>query len=480
MNQTLRPYPQYKDSRLPWLGKIPAHWDELRAKYFFREVDERSATGQEEMLSVSHITGVTPRSQKNVTMFKAESNVGHKLCHPSDLVINTMWAWMAALGVSKWTGIVSPSYAVYRPIRSDAFVPEYIDHLLRTKPYATEYLCGSTGIRSSRLRLYPDKFLEIPIICPLYQEQSQMLAFLNVKDRLIRRYISSKRQLIKLLNEHKQAIINQAVTCGLDPNVRLKPSGIDWLGDVPKHWDLSALKQLAIVRLSGVDKHIFEDEIPIRLCNYTDVYNCNFITSDIDFMPATAKEAEIAAFALRKGDVLITKDSEMWDDIAIPALVTQDLSEVLCGYHLALVRPDCKQIEAEYLFRAFSAPTIAQQFNVAANGVTRYGLSKHTIKNALFLVPPLEEQRCICQWISENIQPITLSLERARREIDLIREYRNRLIADVVTGKLDVRNVQLPDLEKAKELDKLYEIEQLEARDTMEIDNEEADDAQEL
>ena len=138
MNQTLRPYPDYKDSRLPWLGKIPAHWDELRAKYFFREVDERSATGQEEMLSVSHITGVTPRSRKNVTMFKSESNVGHKLCHPGDLVINTMWAWMAALGVAKQTGIVSPSYAVYRPIRSNAFVSEYIDHLLRTKPYATE------------------------------------------------------------------------------------------------------------------------------------------------------------------------------------------------------------------------------------------------------------------------------------------------------------------------------------------------------
>lgn len=176
MSLALRPYPEYKESRLLWLGRIPSHWTEKRAKYFFREVDERSTTGEEELLSVSHITGVTPRSQKNVTMFKAESYAGHKLCRPSDLVINTMWAWMAALGVAKEFGIVSPSYGVYRPKNHDDLVPEFVDHLLRTQPYASEYWCRSTGIRSSRLRLYPEKFLEIPVACPPRSEQSHMLA----------------------------------------------------------------------------------------------------------------------------------------------------------------------------------------------------------------------------------------------------------------------------------------------------------------
>jgi type I restriction enzyme S subunit len=113
---TTQRYPGYRTARVRWLGEIPAHWGENRAKYFFREVDERSVTGDEELLSVSHTTGVTPRSQKNVTMFKAASYVGHKLARPNDIVINTMWAWMAALGVSKHTGIVSPSYAVYRSL----------------------------------------------------------------------------------------------------------------------------------------------------------------------------------------------------------------------------------------------------------------------------------------------------------------------------------------------------------------------------
>jgi type I restriction enzyme S subunit len=120
----LRPYPEYKESKLPWMGKIPKQWTEERAKYFFREVDERSKTGDEELLSVSHMTGVTPRSQKNITMFKAESYARYKLCKPRDLVINTMWAWMGALGVSKYSGIVSSGYGVYRPLDDQELVSE--------------------------------------------------------------------------------------------------------------------------------------------------------------------------------------------------------------------------------------------------------------------------------------------------------------------------------------------------------------------
>lgn len=117
----LKPYAEYKDSGQRWLGQIPAAWQLRRAKFLFREIDERSKTGKEELLSVSHKTGVTPRSEKSVTMFLAKSNVGHKLCRPQDLVINTLWAWMAALGVSRHKGIVSPAYGVYRPLSPISF-----------------------------------------------------------------------------------------------------------------------------------------------------------------------------------------------------------------------------------------------------------------------------------------------------------------------------------------------------------------------
>jgi type I restriction enzyme S subunit len=136
----LDPSVPLKPSGIPWLGDIPQHWEVLRAKYLFREVDERSGDGTEELLSVSHITGVTPRSQKNITMFKAASYAGHKLCRPGDLVINTMWAWMGALGVSTYTGIISPAYAVYRPRRPEGLVGIYMDGLLRSRSFVSNII----------------------------------------------------------------------------------------------------------------------------------------------------------------------------------------------------------------------------------------------------------------------------------------------------------------------------------------------------
>lgn len=164
--EKLRPYPSYGTRVTDPLGNFPAHWEVRRAKVLYREVDERSLSGTEELLSVSHKAGVTPRSQKKVSMFMAESNVGHKICRPGDIVVNTMWAWMAAAGVSPATGLVSPSYAVYRPRTGAPLRDRFVDELLRTPGYRNEFLTRSTGITSSRLRLYPDQFLTVPLPIP--------------------------------------------------------------------------------------------------------------------------------------------------------------------------------------------------------------------------------------------------------------------------------------------------------------------------
>ncbi len=212
----LAPYPEYKDAGVNWVGSIPAHWPEKRAKYYFKEIDERSQTGDEEMLSVSHITGVTPRSQKNVTMFKAESNVGQKRCQPGDLVINTMWAWMSALGVSNHAGIVSPAYSVYRPRSNPDYDDYYLDNLLRIEGYRSEYICRSTGIRSSRLRLYPDKFLSMPVVCPPPEEQQAIIAHINEKCAEIGQAISRAEREIELMLEYRIRLISDVVTGQVD------------------------------------------------------------------------------------------------------------------------------------------------------------------------------------------------------------------------------------------------------------------------
>ncbi len=212
----LDPNVRLKPSGVEWLGEVPEHWDERPAKYFYREVDERSTSGSEELLSVSHITGVTPRSQKSITMFMASSYVGHKLCRAGDLVINTMWAWMAALGVSRQTGIISPSYGVYRPRRPSMLLGDYADLLLRARPYVSEYICRSTGIRSSRLRLYPEQFLRIKLVCPPIEEQQTILKWIASATATVSAAINRAQREIDLLREYRTSLIADVVTGKLD------------------------------------------------------------------------------------------------------------------------------------------------------------------------------------------------------------------------------------------------------------------------
>jgi len=231
----LDPNVRLKPSGVEWLGDVPEHWEVRPAKYFFREVDARSTTGREELLSVSHITGVTPRSQKSITMFMASSYVGHKVCKSGDLVINTMWAWMAALGVAEQTGIVSPSYAVYRPLRAFELLGEYVDLLLRTSSYVSEYICRSTGIRSSRLRLYPEQFLRIKLICPPTEEQQVTLDRVRTETAVAKRTIAGAEREISLLREYRTRLIADVVTGKLD--VREAAAGLPDEAEDPEPLD---------------------------------------------------------------------------------------------------------------------------------------------------------------------------------------------------------------------------------------------------
>ncbi|MDD9995933.1 MAG: restriction endonuclease subunit S [Dehalococcoidia bacterium] len=211
----LDPNVPLKSSGVDWLGDVPAHWEVRRAKFFYREADERSTTGTEELMSVSHITGVTPR-KKSVTMFLAESNMGYKLCRPDDIVINTMWAYMAALGVARQNGLVSPSYGVYRPLNTERLNRDYVDSLLRTEAYRANYLIRSTGITSSRLRLYPESFLDIHLVCPPRSEQDAIIEHLERETAATTAAIARARRQIVLVQEYRTRLIADVVTGKLD------------------------------------------------------------------------------------------------------------------------------------------------------------------------------------------------------------------------------------------------------------------------
>jgi len=199
-----------------------------------------------------------------------------------------------------------------------------------------------------------------------------------------------------------------------------KDSGVEWLGEIPEHWDIIRLKYIAKTRFSGVDKHKVEDEKPVRLCNYIDVYNNEYITFYLDFMEATATVEEIRRFNVEEGDVLVTKDSETWNDIAVPAYVASQLDNVLCGYHLAQVRTKRNLYDGQYLFRAFSARGINDQFRVEATGITRYGLGKYGFENAFFLVPPIREQQAIATFLDRETSRIDELIAKKERQIELL------------------------------------------------------------
>ncbi len=210
----LNPNVPMKPSRLEWLGDIPAHWEVKRSKRVLKERDERSETGNEELLTVSHITGVTKRSEKDVNMFEAETTEGYKLCSPGNLVINTLWAWMGAMGIANENGIVSPAYHVYE--LSSELLPSYVDVLVRMSIFAKEVTRFSKGVWSSRLRLYPEGLYEVWLPVPPLKEQKEIVTTIAREREKTAGFESALKHSIALLKERRSALITAAVTGQLD------------------------------------------------------------------------------------------------------------------------------------------------------------------------------------------------------------------------------------------------------------------------
>ena len=215
-----------------------------------------------------------------------------------------------------------------------------------------------------------------------------------------------------------------------------KYSGPLWLGDVPGHWEVRRLRTVTEMRVSNVDKRIRESEFPVRLCNYVDVYKNDRITLVLPFMNATASREEIERFRLNRGDVLITKDSEAWDDIGVPALVMESSDDLLSGYHLALLRP-FKEILGAYLAWVLQGKSVAYQFHVRARGVTRYGLTHVGIRSVRIPLPPLSEQRAIVRYLDHVDRRIRRYISAKQKLVDLLEEEKQALINQAVTRGLD-------------------------------------------
>jgi type I restriction enzyme S subunit len=417
----LKPYPAYKDSGVEWLGDVPEHWVVKRNKLFMREVNERSEDGSEELLTVSQYTGVTRRrerlSDEGDLLTNAASLVGYKRVKPGDLVMNIMLAWNGSLGVSYVDGIASPAYCVFQA--KDGVDPRFLHYLLRTPLFTGAFKTVSTGVVDSRLRLYPDVFFRLPSPLPPLPEQTAIVRYLDYMDRRIRRYIRAKKKLIELLNEQKQAIINCAVTRGLDPNVRLKPSGVEWLGDVPEHWEVKRLKWATRLQ-RGYDLPA-DRRVPGP-----------FPVVSSGGLIDTHSESKCAGPGVVMGrygstDAVFYIEQDFWP---------HNTSLFVTHFHGNMPK------WCYYLLR-----TITKADHAGKSAVP--GVDRKDLFQIVVVVPPVEEQVEIIRAIEAGTQGLNDTISTAQREIDLLREYRTRLIADVVTGKLDVRTAaaRLPEEE---------------------------------
>jgi type I restriction enzyme S subunit len=434
----MKQYPVYKDSGLSFIDKVPAHWEVKRAKYFFREIDERSEAGDEELLSVSHITGVTPRSEKNITMFMAESYKGFKLCHPDDLVINIMWAWMGALGVSRHRGIVSSSYGVYRLRDKSCFDSVYLDYLARIPEYVAEYHRRSQGIRSSKLRMYSDDFFQIPIFCPPIDEQRRIVTYINHKLAQIDQFICYKRRFIKLLNEQKTVLINRTVTKGLNSGVPMKLSGIEWIGEMPAHWKANKLKYVVTFIGGGTPSKnnsnfwqggdipwVSPKDMKVFLLSNTQEYITHegLANSSCHLIPVNS-----LLMVVRSG---ILKHSLPCAINTRTVTLNQDMKAFL---------PKANEIQVQYLAHLFTSKQSDLLLVLRKTGTTVESIEYEDLSQLRIPIPPKEEQDNILEFIAQESAKISAAIAQAEKEIELIEEYRTTLISDAVTGKIDVRD----------------------------------------
>ena len=458
MSADLTPYPAMKGSGVAWLGEVPEHWTVKRGKALFHCVDVRSSTGEEELLTVSSERGVLPRSSATVTMFKAESYAGYKLCWPGDLVINSLWAWGRGLGVSRHHGIISSAYGVYRLRPFYTEYSDYIHELVRSTPFNWELQVRSKGIWISRLQLTDEAFLGAPFPIPPPQEQAAIVRFLEYSDRRIRRYIRAKQQLITLLEEQKQAVIHRAVTRGLDPNVRLKPSGVEWLGDVPEHWEIRRLKSMVRRIDQGVSPqadNYLADGTAWGVLKAGCVNRGVFRESEHKRLAAGFVFDSVLAVAA--GDVLVSRAS------GSPHLVGSVGRVSSLNYKLILsdktFRPTFNQnVDPDFMVMAMNSRYYRQQVEQAISGAE--GLANNlplsSLRALFFVVPSIDEQHDIVGYLRKSTDELSEAVAHAERETSLLREYCTRLIADVVTGKLDVREAaaRLPDeVEEPEPLD---------------------------
>lgn len=427
-------YDAYKDSGVEWLGQVPTHWHVTRIKNLFRLVmDFAPKNNNEELLSVYTDIGVKPRKELEERGNKASTTDGYLFVQKGDIVVNKLLAWMGAIGLSEYNGVTSPAYDILRP--KVPMISKFYHNMFRMPVFSSELKKHSRGIMDMRLRLYFDKFGDVLVPSPPFEEQTAIIQFLDQKTAEIDQAIAIKEQQIALLNERKQIVIQKAVTQGLDPNVPMKDSGVEWIGQIPEHWVVTKLKRLTrqIVDGAHFTPTYVDKGVPfLRVTDLTSMQNGEIQWENVRYIPEKEHLELIKRAKPQKGDVLISKNGT----IGVTKVIDWDVEfSIFVSLCLVKLRPS---IDAKYFEAFFNSPIVDKQISFGSSRTSVTNLHLEKIKELLIILPPVEEQEIIAQEV-EKINQLYLSpLNNLEEQISKLKEYKTTLINDAVTGKIKV------------------------------------------
>ncbi|WP_431437575.1 restriction endonuclease subunit S [Acinetobacter lwoffii] len=438
-------YAEYKDSGTDWLGEIPTHWDVQPTKRFFRLIAEPAPENNDyELLSVYTEIGVKPRKELEQKGNKASTTDGYWLVKKGDIVVNKLLAWMGAVGYSEYDGVTSPAYDILRPTKK--LNPKFYHYLFRTKIANMEFKRWSRGIMEMRLRLYFDELGRIAMPFPTFKEQNEIVNFLDHETAKIDSLIAKQEKLIELLKEKRQAVISHAVTKGLNPDVAMKDSGVEWLGEVPEHWILSKLKWRAVTTSGSTPStskyELYYEDGSIPWIRTTDLNNDDLYETPLSITPRGVSDT--ACSVLPVNSILIAMYGGA-GSIGKHSLLKFEstINQAVCG-----VLPS-KYFNSDYLHRFYEF--YRPFWMIGASGTRKDpNIGQDHIKEALVPLPPLEEQVLIANFITEMQTRYDAITQKAELAIQLMQERRTALISSVVTGKINVSNWQHPNEAKTE------------------------------
>lgn len=437
----MTPYPEYKATNLPWLPQIPVHWVLVKIRELFTERNQKVSDKEYAPLSVSK-GGVVPQIS---TVAKTDNGDNRKLVKVGDFVINSRSDRKGSSGISAYDGSVSLINLVLKP-RND-YNRGYLHYLLKSIPFIEEYYKNGRGIVADLWTTRYSEMKTISIPTPTAAEQEQIVRYLDSMTAKINKLIRAKKKQIALLQEQKQAIINQAVTKGLNPNAEMKDSGIDWLGQIPAHWEVKHLGHFSSLQNGlSASADYFGSGYPFL--NYGDVYSNYEIKEPLSGLAnSTVKEQE--RYSIQNGDVFFTRTSETIDEIAFSSVCLKSIPHATFSGFLIRVRPNKGIILPLFSKYYFRNTVLRNYFVKEMNLVTRASLSQQLLRALPVVLPSLKEQEDIAQFLERKNKCFDTAITIIENEIAVISEYKNSLIASVVTGQVDVRNIQVEDFDPA-------------------------------